>query len=64
MEMLGTWAIVDKNLKCLEIFEGDILQFDKSKYEDCGGEIGCHAPTDYRNPEVGKVYNFETDRFE
>lgn len=64
MEMIGRWAIVNNNMECLEIYEGDLLQLDTTKYENYGGEVGIHPPYEYRNAEVGKVYSHETDKFE
>jgi hypothetical protein len=62
-EMLGTWAIVNTSMECLEIYEGDITQFDTNKYSDYGGEVGIHSQWIYREGAVGKVYNHEKDKF-
>ena len=63
MEMIGIWAIVDTTEKCIEIYEGDILQFDTTKYENYGGEIKVSNPFDYREALVGKTFNHELDKF-
>jgi len=62
--MEGKWAIVDTSGKCIEIYEGDILQFDIRKYENYGGEIKVSAPWEYRGGEVGQTFNHELDKFE
>ena len=62
--MDGIWAIVDKSGKCIEIYEGNILEFDTLKYEDYGGEVGIHNQWSYREGAVGKTYNHELDKFE
>ena len=64
MEMIGTWAIVSTSAVCLEIYEGDILQFDTTKYSDYGGDIKVSSPWEYREASVGKVFNHELDKFE
>ena len=64
MDMLGTWAIVDTSGKCIEIYEGNIIDFDTTKYENYGGEIKVSSPWEYRGGEVGKVFNHQTDKFE
>ena len=62
-EMLGIWAIVNTSMECLEIYEGDILQFDVYKYPNYGGEVGIHGQYGYREGEVGKTYSHELDKF-
>jgi hypothetical protein len=64
MEMIGKWAIVDTSQKCIEIYEGDILNFDTTKYENYGGEIKVSSPWEYRGGEVGQIFNNELDKFE
>lgn len=64
MEMTGKWAIVDNTGKCLEIYEGDILQFDILKFENYGGEVKISTPWEYRGGEVGQTFNHELDKFE
>ena len=64
MEMIGKWAIVDTSGKCLEIYEGDILQLDVLKYPNYGGEVKVSAPWEYREAAIGKVFNHELDKFE
>ena len=63
-EMLGTWAIVNNDMICLEIYEGDINKFDFYKYPNYGGEIGTHSPWEYREGAVGKKFNHQLDKFE
>jgi hypothetical protein len=63
-EMLGTWAIVNNDMVCLEIYEGDINKFDFYKYPNYGGEVGIHGQYAYREGEVGKTYSHELDKFE
>lgn len=63
MEMLGTWAIVDTSMKCIEIFEGNIYEFDTTQYSEYGGEIGIGGEWAYRDGEVGKVFSHELDKF-
>lgn len=62
--MEAIWAIVNTSGICLEIYEGDILQFDIKKYSDYGGEIKVSEPFTYRGAEVGKTFNYELDKFE
>lgn len=62
-EMLGIWAIVNTSMECIEIYEGDIIQFDINKYSNYGGEVGIHSPYEYRECAVGKVYSHELDKF-
>lgn len=62
-EMLGTWAIVNTSMECIEIYEGDIIQFDINKYADYGGEVGIHSPYEYREGVIGKTYSHELDKF-
>ena len=62
--MEGIWAIVNNDMVCLEIYEGDILQFDTTKYSDYGGDIKVSSPWEYREASVGKVFNHELDKFE
>lgn len=62
--MEGIWAIVNTNGVCLEIYEGDILQFDVTKYSDYGGEIKVSSPWEHREAVVGKTFNHELDKFE
>ena len=64
MEMNGTWAIVNTSAECIEIFEGNIIDFDTTKYENYGGEIKTSSPWEYREGAVGKVYSHELDKFE
>ena len=64
MEMNGTWAIVNTSAECIEIFEGNIISFDTTKYENYGGEIKVSSPYEYREGEVGKVFNHELDKFQ
>ena len=64
MQMIGTWAIVNTTGLCLEIYEGDILNFDVTKYEDYGGEIKVSSPWENREASVGKTFNNELDKFE
>ena len=62
--MEGIWAIVNTNGVCLELYEGDILYFDTTKYEDYGGEVKVSSPYEYRGGVVGQVFNHELDKFE
>jgi hypothetical protein len=62
-EILGTWAIVNTSMECLEIYEGDVLKFDINKYPNYGGEVGIHSPYEYREAAVGKTYSHELDKF-
>lgn len=62
--MEGIWAIVNTSMICLEIFEGNLYDFDNSKYPDYGGEVGVHDQWSYRDAAVGKKYNHEIDKFE
>ena len=61
--MEGIWAIVNTNGLCLEIYEGNILDFDVTKYSDYGGEIKVSSPWEYREGAVGKSFNNELDKF-
>jgi hypothetical protein len=61
--MEGTWAIVNTSMECIEIFEGNIYEFDTTKYENYGGEIGILPHWSYREGAVGKVYSHELDKF-
>lgn len=61
--MIGIWAIVDTTGKCIDIYEGDLLQFSSAKYENYGGEIGVHGDWTYREAAVGKTFNHELDKF-
>jgi hypothetical protein len=63
MEMLGTWAIVNTDMVCLEIYEGNVLEFDTTKYENYGGEVGIGGEWAYREGAVGKTYSHELDKF-
>jgi hypothetical protein len=49
---------------CLEIYEGDINNFDFHKYPNYGGEVGIHSPWEYREAAVGKIWNSLNDKFE
>jgi hypothetical protein len=64
MEILGTWAIVNNDMICLEIFEGNIYDFDTTKYENYGGEVAIGGKWNYREGAVGKTFNHELDKFE
>lgn len=64
MEMNGIWAIVNTSAECIEIFEGNIISFDTTKYENYGGEIKVSFPYEYREGAVGKTFNHEKDKFE
>jgi hypothetical protein len=61
--MEGKWAIVNNDMICLEIYEGDINYFDFHKYPNYGGEVGIHSPWEYREGAVGKTFNHELDKF-
>jgi hypothetical protein len=63
MEMNGIWAIVDTSMKCIEIYEGDIHQFDVKKYENYGGEVKISSPWEHRGGKVGQTFNHELDKF-
>lgn len=64
MEIVGKWAIVSTDMVCLEIYEGNILEFDTTKYSNYGGEVGIHNQWAYREAAVGKKYSHELDKFE
>jgi hypothetical protein len=63
-EMNGIWAIVNNDMICLEIYEGDINKFDFYKYSNYGGEVGIGGKWTYREGAVGKKFNHELDKFE
>jgi hypothetical protein len=50
-------------MECIEIFEGNILDFDTTKYENYGGEIKVSSPWEYRGGKVGQTFNHELDKF-
>lgn len=63
MEIVGIWAIVNTDMVCLEIYEGNILEFDTNKYPNYGGEVGIHNQWSYREAAIGKTYSHELDKF-
>lgn len=60
--MEGKWAILNNDMKVIDIFEGNIFYYDISIYERYGGEVKITEQTG--TPEIGQYWKPLDSKFE